>query len=88
MELKTFQFTDDGSKLIADSAEQVVIFMRDGSRFAFDESIETFMEGFADRFQVQSGNRVRIDSVENFVADLLKFEFLVEVATEFPANFV
>jgi hypothetical protein len=86
--LKTFQFADDGSKLIAETALQVVTYMRDNSKFASGESIGFYMNGFSDRFALQAGDVMRFDTPENFVADLLKYDFIQEIATEFPANFV
>jgi hypothetical protein len=86
--LKTYQFADDESKLIAETALEVVTFMRDNSKFASGESIGFYMNGFSDRFALQAGDVIRFDTPENFVADLLKFDFLVEVATEMPPIFI
>ena len=43
--------------------------------------IEDFMEGMAQRCQIQRGVVVRTDSVENFVADLLQYGFIWPVSS-------
>lgn len=77
--LKTYKFADDGSQMIAESAAQIVAFMRDGGRFTAAQTIEAYMEGFADRYRVETGNMVRCNSVEAFVADLLECGFLTQL---------
>ena len=77
--IKIYKFADDGSLITAVNPQQVVEMMRRSSRFASDETIEAYMEGFVDRYRIDSGNSVRCDTAENFVADLLKFGFLTEV---------
>lgn len=38
--------------------------------------IEDFMEGMAERCQIQTGDVVRTDSIAHFVADLKQFGFI------------
>jgi hypothetical protein len=41
-------------------------------------SIEDFMEGMAQRCQIQTGDVVRTDSITHFVADLKQFAFITQ----------
>lgn len=84
----TYKFSDDGSQLVAESATQIVIFMRDNGRFTTDELLDEYMQGFADRYRVQTGNSVRCDIESHFVEDLLKFGFIEVVSTPLPSNFI
>lgn len=49
---------------------------QDAMAWAPSVSIEDYMEGIRHRAKLQSGADVRIDSPENFVADLLATGFL------------
>jgi hypothetical protein len=83
MEIKKIRFTDDGSQfLVSDEPRVIVEIMRGTSRFASEETLETYMAGFSDRYRVQSGNSVRCDTADNFVTDLFGFGFLEEVSSE------
>lgn len=77
--LRTYKFADDGSQMIAESAAQIVAFMRDGGRFTAAQTISEYMEGFADRYRVETGNMVRCHNEESFVADLLEYGFLTHL---------
>ena len=79
---KKYQLADDGSYTPVGEPYEIVGFMRDSSRFAFAESIENFMEGFANRYQLDTGNRVRVDSCYNFVTDLVEIGYLREIKTD------
>jgi hypothetical protein len=87
MEKKKYLFADDGSYFVAASAAQIVFYMRDTSKMGSQDSLEHYMVGFADRYRIDTGNNVRCDSCDNFVADLQQFGFLAEVATEFNEAF-
>jgi hypothetical protein len=63
----------------AASPLQVVEWFRDGSRFCVDETIEQYMKGFSGREKMYSGADLRVDSVEHFVADLVRHEILTIV---------
>jgi hypothetical protein len=83
------KFADDGSEFFVPNAPMAIVrMMRDNARFASDEDLEAYMVGFVDRYRIDSGNNVRCDSYENFVADLKEFGFIREIATENPANFL
>ena len=76
---KTYKFADDGSQLVAESAMQIVSHMRDSSKFASNQIVTEYMRDFSARYYIDSGNRIRHNTTENFVADLLKFGFLEEL---------
>lgn len=50
-----------------------------GSRFCADETIEQYIQGFSKREKLYSGADLRVDSVERFVADLVRHEILTIV---------
>ena len=71
-----YSFTDNGSYLVAANALEIVTAMRDSSRFASDETIWEFMENFSERYQIDTNNLIRTNTVEVFVEDLLHFGFI------------
>ena len=88
MELKTYKFADDGSQIVAAEPRQIVAKMRDSSRFASGETLQKYMMGFAERYRMESGNRIRFNNTDVFVEDLLKFGFLEVVESDLPSNFI
>jgi hypothetical protein len=53
------------------SLKQVVEDLRNGSFMASEETQEEYMQGFAEREAIYSGKKVRYDTIENFVQDLI-----------------
>ncbi|WP_273212591.1 hypothetical protein [Runella zeae] len=62
--------TEDGEAIEGASPQQIVEALRDGSRFGSEEGLEEYMEGFAYRIKIWNGAAVRVDTIENFIADL------------------
>ncbi len=60
----------------ATDLEAVEALRQDGMAWIPTAGIEDFMEGMADRCQIQKGVTVRTDSVANFVADLVLYGFI------------
>lgn len=75
MTTKTYKLMDGGS-IAADSIHDFVTKLRESSKFDSESSNEQYMKGFAERYKIQTGNTVRIDSEENFIEDLLKTGFM------------
>lgn len=78
----TFLLADDGSRITASNSYEVVAQLRDSSRFAHGETLAEFMDGFAERYELQTGNHVSSNGSEAFVADLVKFGYLTKIATD------
>lgn len=53
---------------------------QDAQQWVPSVSIEDFMEGMAQRAEMQKGQPVRTDSVANFIADLKQHGFLTPTA--------
>lgn len=71
------KFTDDDSQsLVPNEPMSIVRWMRDMSRFACNDSLDEYMNDFAERYQVQTGNSIRCVQFIDFVEDLFKFGFL------------
>ena len=62
--------TRDGLTFFADSAPDVVRFLRESSHYP-KPTAEKFMRSVASAVAVQTGHSVRYDCPEHFVADLM-----------------
>lgn len=71
--------TEDGELIEGNSPIEIVRNLRDGGRFTADQADDQYMKGFSERWKEYSGNKVRFDSAENFVNDLVKTGYLKPV---------
>jgi hypothetical protein len=71
-----YLYVREGAVFNAASPLRVVEWFRDGSRFCADETIEQYIKGFSGREKLYSGVDLRIDSIDNFVKDLVKCKIL------------
>lgn len=72
----TYDMLGGGSFEAATPLEVVEALRHDAMAWVPSVSIEDFMEGMAQRCQVQTGAVIRTDSVEHFVDDLLAADFI------------
>ncbi|MDR0830809.1 MAG: hypothetical protein LBN95_11980 [Prevotellaceae bacterium] len=66
----------DGGRITAATAQEFVEQLRIGSLFDSDCTNEQYMQNFADRYKIQTGNIVRTDNAEIFLDDLQKFGYI------------
>ena len=71
--------TENGESIKGGSPTEIVESLRDGSKFASQQSLNQFMEGFAERHKDYSGNIIRTDLPQYFVEDLLLCRYLRSV---------
>lgn len=74
MESKTY-ILQDGGKIIASCSSEFVTNLRESSRFDSECSDQEYMTNFAGRFVQYSGHEVRTDSPDNFLEDLIKYDY-------------
>lgn len=74
--------TNDGHTLRATTPQDIVAELNDIS-FTPEKTAAKFMTASADRILAFSGQKIRTDSAENYVADLFSYGFL---STEGPAE--
>lgn len=67
-----------GGVLEAETPTQIVEQLKQ-SRFTESQTLQEYMLGFAHRYTEYYNKTIRFDSVDNFVEDLLKDKYLVEV---------
>lgn len=67
----------DGGVLEAKTPHEIVEKLKAGGRFTEGQDNETYMAGFAFRAKEMYGLNIRIDSIDNFVADLLSEGYLI-----------
>ncbi|WP_338813176.1 hypothetical protein V9L05_17720 [Bernardetia sp. Wsw4-3y2] len=77
--MKTYK-TSDEQIIKASSNLEIVNQLKNGGRFTADETPKQYIKGFAQRFKEYEGTQIRFDSVDNFVEDLLKIEYLTEIS--------
>lgn len=68
--------THDGEKIDGNTSLEIIENLKAGSRFCSDQTTEEFMKGLAERWFEYSGKEVRTDSVNFFIADLFRTNFL------------
>jgi hypothetical protein len=68
-----------GGRIEANSAEEFAIKLNEMSWFGYRKDINKFMEETAESCKLQTGAKVRHDSFENFLSDLIVNEFAEEV---------
>lgn len=73
--MKTIYTLRDGGKVAATSPQDFVSQLHRGSWFDSHGTDREYMERFASRLQELDGTRVRTDTAENFLADLLESGF-------------
>jgi hypothetical protein len=71
--------TENGEPIKGGSPTEIVESLRDGSKFASQQSLNQFMQGFAERYKDYSGSVVRCDLPQYFVEDLLLCGYLRDV---------
>lgn len=67
---------ESGEVLEASSPPNLVTKLREGSRFDSEFSDAEFMKRFAERYKIQKGLNVRVDTPENFLEDLILTGYL------------
>lgn len=79
VEIKKYRLADDGSVIQAATPLIVIVSMRDSSKFAHNEKIVQFMEGFSARYKEQTGHIIRTEQADWFVNDLIACGYLTEI---------
>lgn len=74
MESKTYTL-QDGGRITASCAAEFVTRLRESSRFDSECTDAEYMANFAERFEQYSGQTVRLDHPDNFLEDLLKYDY-------------
>jgi len=74
---KTYKL-EDGGVITADSAEEFITRLREGSRFDFECTDEEFVKNFAYRYRIQSGNAIRCVPPDAFLSDLIQLGYVKE----------
>lgn len=70
--------TEEGESVSGDSLFHIAQDLKNGSRFASNQNLSQFMEGFAERYKDYSGNVVRHDTAIAFIQDLIFFGYLTK----------
>jgi hypothetical protein len=77
MSLK-FKIQNENEVVEGNDYKQVAEAIRSGSRFAAEEDLATYMKGFAERYEVQTGKKIAYNNASNFVKSLVKVGYLIE----------
>ncbi|MCC8153996.1 MAG: hypothetical protein LIP01_07145 [Tannerellaceae bacterium] len=73
--MKKNYLLQDGGKITATCAAEFVTALREGSFFDSQGTDQEYMESFAARFKDYSGNDLRTDTPDNFLEDLIKYDY-------------
>ena len=73
--MKTYTL-EGGETILAATPKEFVSKLRRSSLFESDVPDAVYMREFACRYQVQTGNIVRIDTAESFIMDLRTFKYI------------
>lgn len=74
----TYKIAEDDESIFGNNATELALSLRDGS-FDSSESLESYMKGFSERYEVVTGVKIRYDNAGNFVEDLINNGYLVLV---------
>ncbi len=67
----------DGGLIKASSPQEFVTRLREGSKFDSHLTDDEYMKVFAERFKIQAGKDVPIDSPERFMIMLIDFGYVM-----------
>jgi len=67
-----------GTEIVATTATELVTKMRESAVFDEARTDALWMRVVADRAKNQAGKTVRVDTVEEFIADMIAGGFLIE----------
>lgn len=67
---------EDGGLIKASSPQEFVTRLREGSKFDSHLTDTEYMKAFAERFKIQTGKDVPIDTAECFMAALLEVGYV------------
>ncbi len=68
---------EDGGFYQASSPQEFVTRLRESSKFNSHLTDDEYMKAFAERFKIQTGKDVPIDTPECFMAALLEFKYVM-----------
>lgn len=69
----------DGGHILATSHQEFAEKMRQSSKFDSECTNEEYMASFAERYEIQTGNIIQFDSPDNFVDDLVRFNYITSI---------
>jgi hypothetical protein len=65
--------------ITAVTPEEFVTKLREGSKFDSECTDEEYMDAFAKRYALQTGNRIRAGSPSEFLSELRKYGYVKEI---------
>lgn len=71
--------TEEGEPIEGATPQDIVIALRNGGRFTAGQSLEEYMQGFAERRKEWNNSEIRFDSPTVFVGDLERSGYLKPV---------
>jgi hypothetical protein len=71
--------TENEEVLEASSNLEIVNKLKNSGRFTEGQTPTEYITGFAMRYKNYDGADIRSDSIDNFVEDLIKFGYLIEM---------
>lgn len=71
------KISNENQVLQGNTYTEIVEQLRDGSKFAFNENIATYMKGFSTRYAELTGENISFESAETFVEGLLRAKYLI-----------
>jgi len=78
MNKKTYMLPGD-ERIAASDAKEFVRELREGSWMDSGCTDQQYMHNFAERYMVQSGEKIATDTPENFLADLIRTGYAKEM---------
>lgn len=75
---KEYRFKDGGS-IKASSPQEFVTKLREGSKFDSHLTDDGYMKAFAERFKIQTGKVIPVDTPERFLKELTDLSYVFVV---------
>lgn len=67
---------EDGAVITAATPEEFITQLREGSKFDSDCTNEEYMKSFADRYALQTGNKIKAGNATEFLLELIKYGYV------------
>ena len=71
------KISNENQVLQGDTYTEIVEQLRDGSKFASNENIATYMQGFSKRYAELTGKNISSENAQTFVQDLIASKYLI-----------
>jgi hypothetical protein len=79
MKQNNYLLKDGVTTIMAATPEEFVTRLRNSSKFDSDCTNDEYMKAFADRYAMQTGNKIKFGNPSEFLSELCKYGYITEI---------